>query len=433
MNVAVSPDQGFASASAQVNEDRLRRICLDLASAHSPTGAELPAAQVIGKYFEAAGIEPKFQYLSETSANVYGRIPGTGGGPSLLLYAPIDTHLEADPAEDIPSVGQKLRPDMLPVGHERDGFVVGLGASNPKGMAATILEAALALHSAALPLRGDIIVAFAGGGMPINASKRSNRGISDGVYHMLTRGVCADFAIVMKPGTGVYHEEPGLCWFKVEVHGQFGYAGIPRGVMPNSIPPAAKLIMEIEEWLPTYTERNTRGQVTPRGAITALRAGLVDRLAFTPATTEIYMDIRCAPHTPPAEVKAQFAEAMDAIRARNPDIKFDWDMCAAYPGSSTAPDNWIIESAIRGWEAVEGNTYSMPPNSGQTDISLIRNLGIPTARLGWPSTPKNVPPDLTGGLGGMGVAYVPDLAVACKKIIYAAIDTCSRTRADVKL
>jgi acetylornithine deacetylase/succinyl-diaminopimelate desuccinylase-like protein len=300
-------------------------------------------------------------------------------------------------------------------------------------MAATVLEAALALRKSAVSLRGDIIVAFAGGGMPINASQRGNRGLSDGVYHMLTRGVCADFAIVMKPGTGVYHEEPGLCWFRVAVRGQFGYAGIPRGVMPNSIPPAAKLILEIEEWLPAYTAKNTRGQVTPRGAITALRAGSVDRLAFTPATTEIYLDIRCAPHTPPAEVKAQFAEAMEAIRARNPEIKFDWDMCAAYPGSATPADNWIIQSAIRGWEAVEGNTHSTPPNSGQTDISLIRNLGIPTARLGWPSTPKNVPPDLTGGLGGMGVAYVPDLAVACRKIIYAAIDTCSRTRSEVKL
>ena len=180
MNVANTIDQNFASATAQVDEDRLRRICLDLASAHSPTGAELPAAKVIGDYFEAAGITPIYQHLSATSANVYARLPGSGGGPSLLLYAPIDTHLEGDPAQDIPAVGAKFRPDMLPVGHERDGFVVGLGASNPKGMAATVLEAALALRAADVTLRGDIIVAFAGGGMPINASQRDNRGLSDG-------------------------------------------------------------------------------------------------------------------------------------------------------------------------------------------------------------------------------------------------------------
>ena len=112
-----------------------------------------------------------------------------------------------------------------------------------------------------------------------------------------------------------------------------------------------------------------------------------------------------------------------------PDIDFDWDMVAAVSRlGNFDPDNWIIQSSIRGWVvAVEGAPHvSPPPNSGQTDISLIRNLGIPTARLGWPSTPKNVPADLTGGLGGMGVAYVPDLAIACRKIIYAAVDTCSR-------
>ena len=250
MNIAASGDQTFKKASAGINEDRLRRICLDLASAHSPTGAELPAAKVVAQYFEAAGIETTLQHLTPESANVFGRLRGTGGGPSLLLYAPIDTHLEADPAIDVPAVGRKLRPDMLPFGHERDGFVVGLGASNPKGMAATMMEAALALHESKVSLRGDIIIAFGAGGMPIQASNRGNRGISDGLYHMLTRGVCADFAIVMKPGTGVDHEEPGLCWFRVSVRALFGYAGIPRSVMPNSILPAAKMIQELEEMAP---------------------------------------------------------------------------------------------------------------------------------------------------------------------------------------
>ena len=34
----------------------------------------------------------------------------------------------------------------------------------------------------------------------------------------------------MKPGNAVYHEEPGLCWFKVSVKGTMGYAGMPHGL-----------------------------------------------------------------------------------------------------------------------------------------------------------------------------------------------------------
>lgn len=430
-NAKATPE--FSKASAQIDKSRLTEILLDLVSAHSPTGAELPAALVAARYLESAGIPVEIQRMGDESANVIGRIRGTGGGPSLMLYAPIDTHLDADAAIDVPSVGPRLRPDMLPAGFIDGDFVVGLGAANPKGMAAAVLESALALKTSALELKGDIIVAFAGGGMPINASRKNNRGLSDGVYHMLSRGVCADYAIVMKPGLGVYHEEPGLCWFKVSVRGQFGYAGIPAGIMPNSIPRAAKVIDEIERWIPTYTAKHTKGQVAPRGAITAVRGGVVDRLAFTPATTEIYVDIRCAPASPPAAVRAEFEVALNQIREKYPEIVIDLEMCAAYPGSETSPDNWIVQSLIRGWEAVEGSHTNPPPNSGQTDISLIRNLGIPTARLGWPATPKSLPPQYAGGMGGMGVASIDDLVTATKKIVFASVETCTQSRADLDL
>jgi hypothetical protein len=49
------------------------------------------------------------------------------------------------------------------------------------------------------------------------------------VSHLLTRGVHTDFALVMKPGNAIYHEEPGLCWFEVSVKGTMGYAWMPRG------------------------------------------------------------------------------------------------------------------------------------------------------------------------------------------------------------
>ena len=192
---------------------------------------------------------------------------------------------------------------------------------------------------------------------------------------------------------------------------------MPYG-LPNfrsSIAPAAKVILELDEWLPRYTERNSSGQVAPRGWIAALRAGWPDRVSFPSATTEIFLDVRCNPRTPPAEVKAQFGEAIASILARHPDMELDWEMTAALPGASTDPENWIIQSAIRAWEHVEGKPHMEPPRtSGQTDISTIRNLGIPTARTGWPSTPERTPDIYRQGLGGMGVSYPPDFVPTCR-------------------
>jgi acetylornithine deacetylase/succinyl-diaminopimelate desuccinylase-like protein len=423
----------FESAINLIDNKRLYHLNREITAIHSPTGREREASEYMVRYLESIGLEARYQPMGEMSGNAIGRIRGSGGGPSLLLYSPIDTHLDAT-VEDIPWVGPSLRPDMIPQVREENGLVIGLGASNPKAMVTTLAEAVRVVRAADVPLKGDLYIAYAGGGMPVDLAASGNRGLSDGVFHLLARGVHTDFALVMKPGNAVYHEEPGLCWFKVSLKGTLGYAGMPYG-LPNfrsSIAPAAKVILELDEWLPRYTERNSSGQVAPRGWIAALRAGWPDRVSFPSATTEIFLDVRCNPRTPPAEVKAQFGEAIASILARHPDVELDWEMTAALPGASTDPENWIIQSAIRAWEHVEGKPHMEPPRtSGQTDISTIRNLGIPTARTGWPSTPERTPDIYRQGLGGMGVSYPPDFVPTCRKLVYSIIDTCTRTRAEV--
>ncbi len=423
----------FEAATAMIDLDRLYALDRALTAIHSPTGRERAASEFMVNHLAEAGFEAWYQPMGETSGNAIARLKGSGDGPSLLLYAPIDTHLEGNDA-DLPWAGKRLRPDMVPQARDEDGLVVGLGASNPKAMVATLAEAARVIRAAGVPLKGDLYVAYAGGGMPVDLAAAGNRGLSDGVSHLLTRGVHTDFALVMKPGNAVYHEEPGLCWFEVSVRGTMGYAGMPRGRpgFRSSIVPAARVILELEDWLPRYTERNSSGQVAPQGWIGAVRSGWPERPSFPSATTEIFLDIRCNPRTPPAEVMAQFAAAIADIRARHPDIELDWRMVASLPGASTDPENWIIRSAVKAWEQVEQKPHPTPPRtSGQTDISMIRNLGIPTARTGWMSQPEKTPAEYREGLGGMGVAFPPDFMPVCRKLVYSIIDTCTRTRAEV--
>ncbi len=364
----------FDRAVSLIDEKRIHRLAFELTGIHSPTGRERAASEFMVARLAEAGLDARYQPMGEASGNAAARLRGSGGGPSLLLYAPIDTHLEADPATDIPWVGPGLRRDMIPEPVVRDGLIVGLGAANPKAMVVAQAEAARVVAEAGIPLTGDLLVGFAGGGMPVDLAAPGNRGLSDGVFHLLTRGFCADFALVMKPGNAVYHEEPGLCWFKVSVRGTMGYAGIARGVpgFRSSIVPAASVIA------------------------------------------------------------AQLGAAIAEIRANHPDIDLDWEMTASIPGASTDPESWIVRSAIAGWEAVEGRTHEPPRRtSGQTDISTIRNLGIPTARTGWVSTPDATPDEFRQGLGGMGVTCAPDLAHTCRKLVYTIVDTCTRTREEV--
>ncbi|MCE2469360.1 MAG: M20 family metallopeptidase [Dehalococcoidia bacterium] len=424
-------------ACAAIDEERMRAFNRDITAIHSPTGHERAASEFVAAYMREAGFDAFYQGMDEDSGNAVGRVHGSGAGASLMLYAPIDTHLTAD-ADDVPWAGPELRPDMLPQAHvDEGGNVIGLGASNPKGMVTAMVEAAVAVKQAGVPLSGDLLAAFAGGGMPMTPPphERQSHGLGSGVTYMLTHGVAPDFAIICKPWWAVFWEEVGLCWFKVTVRGTMGYAGIPRGVpgYRNSATDAAKVILALEEWLPEYTKRNTSGQCAPQGNISALRAGWPYRPAFPSAVTEIYVDVRCNPRASTADVAAQFGEAIDAIRAADSSLELDWEMFASYPGGSTDPDNWIIHSSMRGWEYAEGRPHEPPPQvSGQTDASAIRNLGIPTARFGMPFPPANAPKEWEG-LGGMGFSYIPDLVKVTKAAIYAAVDTCTRPRGELGL
>jgi acetylornithine deacetylase/succinyl-diaminopimelate desuccinylase-like protein len=302
-------------------------------------------------------------------------------------------------------------------------------------MASLITEAAHCIVEAGVELTGDVIVATAGGGMPWIVAERSNAGISSGVSHMLSHGVAPDFGIIVKPWDEVYYEHPGMIWFKVTTWGTMGYAGIPRGTpgFRSSIVPGAKVILAIEEWLAAYPDRHTSEQVKPEGWIAAVRAGWPEKPALPGAACEIYLDVRTAPGQTAAQVEREFAALMRDIMHRYDDVDATWETIVTCDAARTAPDHWIVRSATRAWETVHGRAYRETPYlSGQTDAATICRLGVPLVRIGYPWIgDKEMPAAFAEGLGGMGVANVPDLVDTVKQLIYGIIDSCTRTRAEI--
>jgi acetylornithine deacetylase/succinyl-diaminopimelate desuccinylase-like protein len=168
-----------------------------------------------------------------------------------LLYAPIDTLTSGSPDEDCPWVGPELRADMRAEVSNLGSWVVGLGASNPKGHGACIIAAAEAVSRAGVPLRGAVTVGLGAGGMPTNrrdvpAMRRQNAGQGNGCSFLLEQGTYPDFAIIAKPGWTVDWEEVGLCWFRIQVRGRFSYVGSRHRIAyKNPIVDAAGVIQAL--------------------------------------------------------------------------------------------------------------------------------------------------------------------------------------------
>lgn len=428
-------DKAYQTAKALIDTERLKTLLFDVTDIHSPTGATHEISEFVAGHMETIGLTPTIDPMNDISSNVMGEKRGAGGGANLLLYAPLDTHLEGDET-DFPWAGPKQFVDLKPEAKQNGDWIYGLGSSNPKAMIAGLLEVATVLEQANVPLMGDLTVAFADGGMPVTVPHRDNAGMSHGVHHLIARGLSPDFAIIMKPNNTVYYEEPGMGWFKVTVRGTLGYAGVPHDLpqFRSAIVPSAHVILAIQEWLIAYADANTSGQITPHGWLAAVRSGWPERPAFPSGATELYLDIRINPRTSPGDVKAQFARFIEDLKIKDPSLDLDWEMYGAVPGGTTDPDNWIIQAGQRAWEHVEQAPFQQPTGlAGQTDGAALRRMGIPTARMGWEWPAEGSPEDIAEGLGGMGATYVPDLVPCIEKILYAAIDTLMRPRGDLGL
>ncbi|MBI3945042.1 MAG: M20/M25/M40 family metallo-hydrolase [Armatimonadetes bacterium] len=170
---------------------------------------------------------PGLEYDGRSQLRV--RLPGTGGGRSLL----VNVHLDVVP----PSQGQERPFDPL-VG---DGVVRGRGACDDKGQVAVLFAAVQALKRLGMPLKGDLIAHLV-----VEEECGGN-----GTLAMVRRGEQADACIVMEPtDLRIYSSVRGAVWFRVTCAGKPGHSGRAGDTVS-----ALKMAIRVVEILEGYHAR----------------------------------------------------------------------------------------------------------------------------------------------------------------------------------
>ena len=428
-------DDRIRRAQAAIERDRLIEICRALVDVASPTGDEAPLARVIAEMLDASHADGHVQPFDDRQANAWGRLAGIGQGPTVMLYAPIDTMTTGDPRHDLPQVSTELEPHLLPHAMVDGDRVVGLGAMNPKGHAACIIGAVEAIVASGVELDGDLIVAFGAGGMPTNSLpeldggvQRHHTGQGAGCSFLIEQGVWADAAVIAKSGWAISWEEVGLAWCDITVRGAHTYVGA-RHLIPyrNAIADAATVVQFLERW---FVERAARwsvehpdSYVEPQGIVAAISGGWQRMAAFTPAEVTIRVDMRIAPEQSPLHARRELEGALAALVADGIDL--DVALVVGIPGSRTEREHWIVGTAIEAWEAEAGEEHvATRRTSGATDANILRNRGIPTVRVGLPkSTDADGSPI---GFGpGMNTVDVDALETLTKYLVRIALTATS--------
>jgi acetylornithine deacetylase len=362
----------------EIIPDEVISLTKDIVSIPSYTADETEVARFLHGFFERQGFRSELQEVDPGRFQTIARLPGTGGGKSLMLNG----HIDIDP---IPSGW--MRDPWTPT-IEGDRFY-GAGVYNMKGGVAAMIMGAVAARRAG-GLRGDVIVACVDGEL--------QGGV--GTVHMLNKGIRADMAIVPEPYSTkhIITKHTGVMELAVHVLGRSVHISrMEQGI--NAIAKAARVVQALEAVkiagepdpdLPGLPRLNVGTIIGGRGRDLELRGANI-----VPDMCTIILDIRFPVSVTPDSALADVRRAVDAVAAADKDLKYEIEfpirperrqfreVMRPLSVPATEPIVQILKSnvtAIVGQEPTVG--AHSPESYAGNDTSHLWGAGIPCCLYG---------------------------------------------------
>jgi len=352
---------------------------------------ESALAAAVGEDLREAGLEVRTVSAGPGRDSVVGRLPGSGGGRSLMLYAHLDTvgvEGMADPFE-ARVVGERLH---------------GRGAYDMKAGLASCVAVARALAASPRRCAGDVLV--------VGAADEETE--SAGMLAVL-REVRTDAAIVTEPtDLRVCVAHKGFVWVRVTTFGRAAHGSrFAEGIDAN---------MRMGRFLARLDalERELREAREPHPLVgpPSLHAAML-RGGTGPSTYADRCDLRVERRTVPgetvAEVEAEIARLLSAVEAEDPTFRGEREVLLARDPFEARADSPVVAALEAAAERAGG---APPGRGGETywmDAALIAAAGIDTVVFG---------PGGSGAHAAEEWADLPSLERHAAIVLETALDYC---------
>jgi len=337
--------------------DLVRTKSINPAFADGEPSDERAIATRAGWMMRALGMEVTEYEPEPGRVSVVGRLRGTGGGKSLMLYGHIDT------------VGVTAMPD--PFGASiRDGKLYGRGAYDMKCGVAACFGAVKTLLDAGTSLRGDVLIACAA----------DEEVASIGMAEIL-RHVRADAAIVTEPTElRVCLAHRGFSWIEVETlgiaaHGSRFDLGVDANMRMGRF--LARLD-KLEQELRTRPRHTLVGPPSLHAAV--LKGGTGTSTYADHCRLEI--ERRTVPGETEEQVLAEIRAITDALAAEDPTFKATVRAMLTRGSFEVRRDAAIVHAVLGASTAVLGAQPEIIGEPYWMDAALLSDVGIDTVVIG---------------------------------------------------
>lgn len=317
---------------------------------------EAEIAAFVVRLMESWGLETETQEPAPGRINALARLPGSGGGKSLILNAHTDTV----------GLGDMESPLELRVDGDR---AYGRGAYDMKGSLTAILLAVQRLATLSR-LRGDVIV----------------MAVADEEYASIgTEGALGRFggdaAVVTEPtGLEVCVAHKGFAWIEIETRGRAAHGSKPElGV--DAIGMMAEVLCHMKR-----LDRTLRGRV-PHALLgpASLHASLIEggqELSSYPAKCTARVERRTLPGETRDGVLEEVNRVLHKVAVDNPEFRGDAHVFFWRDPFEVPSDSALVKSLCSCIGDVLGREPSIRGDSPWMDSALMASAGIPTVVFG---------------------------------------------------
>jgi acetylornithine deacetylase len=322
---------------------------------HAPGEAEV--AQYVAYVLRNAGLQVEIDEAAPGRPNVIGRLPGSGGGRSLLLNGHIDT-VGVDAMEIEP-----FKPIV------RDGRLYGRGALDMKGGLACILAAAETLALGG-PLKGELIV----------AATVDEEYASVGMERLAGR-LRADGGIITEPtNLRLVVAHKGFSWIEVQTLGRAAHGSDPdRGI--DAIAAMGQVLGELER----LQRLRYPAMRHPLLGTPTIHASIIEggrELSTYPDECRLHIERRNLPHESEADVQAEMDELLARLARRDLNFRGSARVFLHRSGAELPADAPIAACLGRHLAARTGRTPEPAGMSPWLEAGMLCEAGTPTVLFG---------------------------------------------------